>query len=169
MIAAIEKIEKGIYAVLMVMLVLVVLGGVVELLWLLWKTLWDESPYLLDAHEMITVLGAFLLVLIGIELLDTIKAYFRENAIHVEIVVLLAIIAVARKVLLLDPTGMNGFEYGFELMSIGVIVVALAAGYYLIKKAGIRIGPGALAAREPEAPAAPEAGPALADGDGKGN
>ena len=52
---------------------------------------------------MIAVLGAFLLVLIGVELLDTIKAYFRENAIHVEIVVLLAIIAVARKVILLDP------------------------------------------------------------------
>ena len=59
---------------------------------------------------MIPVLGGFLLVLIGVELLDTIKAYFLENAIHVEIVVLLAIIAIARKVILLDPTGMSGFE-----------------------------------------------------------
>ena len=49
------------------------------------------------------MLGGFLLVLIGIELLDTIKAYFRENTIHVEIVILLAIIAIARKVILLDP------------------------------------------------------------------
>jgi uncharacterized membrane protein (DUF373 family) len=93
---------------------------------------------------MILVLGAFLLVLIGVELLDTIKAYFKENAIHVEIVVLLAVIAVARKVILLDPTEMTGFEYGFEMMGIGVIVVGLAAGYYLIKKAGLSIGPDGL-------------------------
>ena len=40
---------------------------------------------MLESHELITVLGAFLLVLIGVELLDTIKAYFIENTIHVEI------------------------------------------------------------------------------------
>ena len=68
------------------------------------------APWLLQSHEMIKVLGGFLLVLIGVELLDTIKAYFRENAIHVEIVVLLAIIAIARKVILLDPTGMSGYR-----------------------------------------------------------
>jgi uncharacterized membrane protein (DUF373 family) len=102
----------------------------------------DTSPWVLDTHEMITVLGGFLLVLIGVELLDTIKAYFRENAIHVEIVVLLAIIAIARKVILLDPTGMSGADYGIELMGIGVIVVGLSAGYFLIKKAGFTIGPG---------------------------
>jgi uncharacterized membrane protein (DUF373 family) len=100
------------------------------------------SPYTLNTDEMIRVLGAFLLVLIGVELLDTIKAYFVENTIHVEIVVLLAIIAVARKVILLEPPKVITFDYGFELMGIGVIVVGLAASYYLIKKAGLTIGPG---------------------------
>jgi uncharacterized membrane protein (DUF373 family) len=52
---------------------------------------------------------------------------------------LLAIIAVARKVILLDPANMTSSEFGFELMGIGVIVVGLSAGYYLIKKAGITI------------------------------
>lgn len=141
MIEIIDKFEKCIYAALMVMLIAVLVAAIVDLAWLLFQSLWTTTPYLLETHELIAVLGAFLLVLIGVELLDTIKAYFRENAIHVEIVVLLAIIAVARKVILLDPTGMTGFEYGFELMGIGVIVVGLAAGYYLIKKAGITIGP----------------------------
>jgi uncharacterized membrane protein (DUF373 family) len=140
-IGTIEKIEKGIYAVLMIMLVLVLIAAIIDLIVILFETLVNISPLMLESHELITVLGAFLLVLIGVELLDTIKAYFHENVIHVEIVVLLAIIAVARKVILLDPTGMNGFEYGFELMSIGVIVVGLGAGYYLIKKAGLKIEP----------------------------
>jgi uncharacterized membrane protein (DUF373 family) len=142
MIEIINKFEKGVYAVLMALLMLVLLGSLFDLVWLLYDALIITTPALLETRELIAVLGAFLLVLIGVELLDTIKAYFRENAIHVEIVVLLAIIAVARKVILLDPTGTTGYEFGFELMGIGVIVVGLSAGYYLIKKAGITIGPG---------------------------
>jgi uncharacterized membrane protein (DUF373 family) len=141
-IEVINKFEKVVYAVLMALLMVVLVGSLIDLVWLLYGALWTESPALLESHELIAVLGAFLLVLIGVELLDTIKAYFRENAIHVEIVVLLAIIAIARKVILLDPTGMTAFEFGFELMGIGVIVVGLGAGYYLIKKAGITIAHG---------------------------
>lgn len=142
MIETVNKIEKLIYALLMIMLIAVLIASVVFLGWTLVISLIDSTPWQLETHEMIQVLGGFLLVLIGVELLDTIKAYFLENAIHVEIVVLLAIIAIARKVILLDPTGMSGFDYGFELIGIGIIVVGLSAGYYLIKKAGIKIGPG---------------------------
>jgi uncharacterized membrane protein (DUF373 family) len=142
MIEIINKIEKLIYASLMVMLIAVLIASVIFLGWTLVVSLIDSTPWQLETHEMIQVLGGFLLVLIGVELLDTIKAYFLENAIHVEIVVLLAIIAIARKVILLDPTGMSGFDYGFELIGIGIIVVGLSAGYYLIKKAGLKIGPG---------------------------
>jgi uncharacterized membrane protein (DUF373 family) len=137
MIEIVNKFEKIIYAVLMALLMLVLIGSLLDLIWLLYKALIFETPALLETRELIAVLGAFLLVLIGVELLDTIKAYFHENTIHVEIVVLLAIIAVARKVILLDPSGMSANEFGFELMGIGVIVVGLSAGYYLIKKAGI--------------------------------
>ncbi|MDD1683478.1 MAG: phosphate-starvation-inducible PsiE family protein [Methanoregula sp.] len=142
MIEIVNKFEKLIYASLMIMLMVVLITGVVDLAWLLISSLIEATPWLMETHEMISVLGGFLLVLIGVELLDTIKAYFSENTIHVEIVVLLAIIAVARKVILLDPTGITAFEYGFELIGIGVIVLGLAGGYYLIKKAGITIRPG---------------------------
>ena len=142
MIEIVNKFEKGIYALLMIMLMAVLIAAVIDLVWLLITSLIDVSPWLLEAHEMISVLGGFLLVLIGVELLDTIKAYFQENAIHVEIVVLLAIIAIARKVILLDPTGMSGIDFGIELMGIGVIVVGLSAGYYLIKKANLTVEPG---------------------------
>ena len=139
MIELVNKFEKGVYAVLMALLMLVLLGSLIDLVLLLYDALVVTTPALLEQRELITVLGAFLLVLIGVELLDTIKVYLRENAIHVEIVVLLAIIAVARKVILLDPTGMSGIDFGIELMGIGVIVVGLSAGYFLIKKAGITI------------------------------
>lgn len=142
MIEIVNKFEKAIYALLMILLMIVLIAGVVELGWLMIISLIQTTPWLLETHEMIAVLGGFLLVLIGVELLDTIKAYFRENTIHVEIVVLLAIIAIARKVILLDPASMTGYEVGVEMMGTGVIIVGLTAGYYLIKKAGITIGPG---------------------------
>jgi uncharacterized membrane protein (DUF373 family) len=142
MIEIVNKFEKVIYASLMIMLMGVLIAAVVDLAIVLAESLFDTTPWLLQPHEMINILGGFLLVLIGVELLETIKAYFRENAIHVEIVVLLAIIAIARKVILLDPTGMSGTDYGIELMGIGVIVVGLSGGYFLIKKAGLAIGPG---------------------------
>lgn len=142
MIDIVNRFEKLIYAVLIVMLMGVLIAAIIDLAYILITSLLEVSPWLLEAHEMITVLGAFLLVLIGVELLDTIKAYFSENAIHVEIVVLLAIIAIARKVILLDPTGQSGSEFGLELIGIGIVVVGLSACYYLIKKAGIILGPG---------------------------
>jgi uncharacterized membrane protein (DUF373 family) len=141
MIELVNKFEKGVYAVLITLLMLVLVGTLIDLVWLLYDSLILTTPALMESRELIAVLGAFLLVLIGVELLDTIKEYFHENAIHVEIVMLLAIIAVARKVILLDPASMTGYEFGFELMGIGVIVVGLSAGYHLIKKAGITIPP----------------------------
>jgi uncharacterized membrane protein (DUF373 family) len=137
MIEIVNKFEKSVYAVLMVMLMAVLIAALFELAVKLFGVLTDiKTPYLIDPNEMILVLGGFLLVLIGVELLDTIKAYFIENTIHVEIIILLAIIAMARKVILLNPAPGDSFAFGFELMGIGVIVVGLGAGYYLIKKAG---------------------------------
>ena len=142
MIDIVNKFEKVVYALLMILLMAVLIAAVVELGWLLVTSLVQTTPWLLETHELIAVLGGFLLVLIGIELLDTIKAYFRENTIHVEIVILLAIIAIARKVILLDPASMTGYELGVEMIGTGVIVVGLTAGYYLINKAGITIETG---------------------------
>jgi uncharacterized membrane protein (DUF373 family) len=139
MIDLVDKFEKMVYVLLMGLLMLVLIASIGELVWYIYNSLANSPAFLLESHELIAVLGAFLLVLIGVELLDTIKAYFSENTIHVEIVVLLAIIAIARKVILLDPTSVSGVDFGFELIGIGVVVIGLAGGYYLIKKAGITV------------------------------
>jgi len=140
MIEIVNKFEKIVYVLLMAFLMIVLAASLLELLWYIFQSLTNEPRYLLESHELIAVLGAFLLVLIGVELLDTIKAYFSENTIHVEIVLLLAIIAIARKVILLDPTTASGIDFGIELIGIGIIVLGLSGGYYLIKRAGITIG-----------------------------
>lgn len=131
MLEYIDKIERGIYFVLMGMLILVVIISVTELGWMLISSLITEPVYLLDTQGLLNFFEFFLLILIGIELLETIKTYIRENSIHVEIVVILAIIAVSRKVIVLDLNHITDVQ----LIGLGVILFALSAGYYLIKKA----------------------------------
>ena len=71
-------------------------------------------------------------MLIGIELLDTIKVYLHSNVVHVEVVVLVAIIALARKVVIIKLESLTG-----ELiLGIAALILALSVAYYLIKKTG---------------------------------
>jgi len=134
----VNKFERFIYGVLIALLMVVLCFAVGELVYLLFLNLSNPPPLLLQNHELTNVLGVFLLVLIAVELLDTMLEYFRENAIHVEIVVLLSIIAIARKVILLEPSMTNGLE----LIGIGIIIIGLSAAYFMIKKAGITVGKG---------------------------
>ena len=54
---------------------------------------------------------------------------------HVEVVVLVAIIALARKIVILKIE-----ELSLEIMAgIGILILALSIAYYLIKKTGIMI------------------------------
>ncbi|MEA2034229.1 MAG: phosphate-starvation-inducible PsiE family protein [Euryarchaeota archaeon] len=131
MLEYVDKIERGIYFVLMGMLILVVIISVTELGWMLISSLVNEPVYLLETHGLLNFFEFFLLILIGIELLETLKTYIRENTIHVEIVVILAIIAVSRKVIVMDLNHITDVQ----LIGLGVILFALSAGYYLIKKA----------------------------------
>ena len=149
MLDEINKFERIVYTVLIILLGAVLVCAIAELIWQFVTYLFIPSISLLDNKEIVAVLGSFLLVLITVELLDTMKAYITENVIHVEVVVLLAIIAIARKVILLDPTS-TSTDSG-ELIGIGIIIVGLAAAYYLIRKAGLVIGSGA----EKKTPAMP--------------
>ena len=138
MIEEINKFERIIYTILIVLLGAVLIFAIAELVYQLINSVFIPLPGLLDNRGLLAVLGAFLLVLITVELLDTVKAYITENVIHVEVVVLLAIIAISRKVILLDPSAADAGE----LIGIGVIIVGLGGAYYLVKKAGVTIGPG---------------------------
>ena len=138
MLEYINKFEKGVYYALMVMLAVVIFFGVIELFVILFGALFSDVSFRLGNYEILQIFGYFLLILIGVELLETIKAYLIKNEIHVEIIVLIAIIAVARKIILLDPFIESGnILTSSTMIALGVVVIALSASYYLIKKTGI--------------------------------
>jgi uncharacterized membrane protein (DUF373 family) len=128
-------IQRGIIYTLIVMMSAVLILATIELGYYLIKSIVGSRHFLMDLDQLMDLFGVFMLVLIGIELLDTIKVYLKENVVHVEVIVLVAIIAVARKVVVLKIEEIEGLT----IMGIGVIIVALAVAYYFIKKAGLMI------------------------------
>ena len=123
------KFETVINVTLLVMLAIVVVLATVDLGWLIIKDILSPPILLLDIAELLELFGAFLLVMIGLELLGTIKTYITKNTIHVEVVLLVAIIAIARKVVILEPKELDGAG----LLGIAAIILALTAGYYLVR------------------------------------
>jgi len=63
--------------------------------------------------------------------LETIaKTYMAESVDHAQIVMAVAIIAIARKVIILDVKDLSGLA----LVGIAAIILALSIGYYLRKR-----------------------------------
>lgn len=129
MLDLLKKFEKVVTWSLVVLMTLVVLLATVELGWIIIKDLVTPPFFLLEISELLDIFGLFLLVLIGIELLDTIKAYMKENIVHAEVVILVALIAIARKIIILDVKELPGLT----LIGMGIIIVALSAAYYFFK------------------------------------
>jgi uncharacterized membrane protein (DUF373 family) len=125
-----EKVERVIVLSLLVMMVAVVFLSTVELGWLIMKDIITPPVFLLDIDELLDVFGMFLLVLIGVELLETVKMYLSTKTVHVEVVFTVAMIAIARKVIILDVKELSSLT----LMGIGVIIIALSAGYYFLTR-----------------------------------
>jgi len=136
MLPFIKSFEKIIIRVLVVLMAVVLLLSTVELAWVIIKDAITPPILLLEIDELLEIFGLFMLVLIGIELLDTIaKTYMAESTDHAQIVMAVAIIAIARKVIILDVKDLSGLA----LVGIAAIILALSIGYYLIKKKGATV------------------------------
>jgi uncharacterized membrane protein (DUF373 family) len=125
-----KKFEHIIVVSLITMMVIVVVLATIELGWVIIRDIITPPIILLEIDELLEIFGFFLLVLIGIELLDTIKAYLLTNVIHVEIVLEVALIAIARKVIILD---IDKYE-SLTLVGIAALIAAVALAYLVIKR-----------------------------------
>jgi len=131
--------ERLIVGSLILMMIVVILLSTIELGRILVVDIITPPQYLLDINELLDIFGFFMLILIGVELLETIRAYLNEHEVHVEIVLEVALIAVARKVVIIDVK-----EYSPEtLLAIAAIVLSLAGAYYLQKRVRDRHARGA--------------------------
>ena len=74
-------------------------------------------------------LAGVLMVLLGLEMMEALRKYFAEHRVKVEIILILALIAVGRHIIQLD------FEHvdGIAIIGIAVLVIAVAASLAMIR------------------------------------
>jgi len=129
MTEALKKFERLVIFLLIGMMAIVVLLATAELGWIIAKDIVTEPVVLLEIGELLEIFGFFLLVLIGIELLETIKAYLIDRVVHVEIVLEVALIAIARKVIIID---INKYD-GLTLIGIAALIISVSVACYVVK------------------------------------
>jgi uncharacterized membrane protein (DUF373 family) len=128
--------KRVIAGILMAMMFILVAVVTLEIVFAFLSVLMPgrTTPYseiVMSEQQMLGVLGLFLTVLIALELIETVEVYFKKHSIHVEIVVLVAIIALARKVIILDL----GKYSALVLLALGFLILALGATYFMVRRA----------------------------------
>jgi uncharacterized membrane protein (DUF373 family) len=127
----IGTIQKSIVVALASMLVVVVVLSTVHLGALIAEEIWKPPRFLIPVGGLLEIFGYFLLVLIGVELLETLKAYVNEKTIHVRVVLEVALIAMARKVIIEEPNGVPSLT----LFGIAALILALGLAFYFERHA----------------------------------
>jgi uncharacterized membrane protein (DUF373 family) len=121
--------ERGVVLALMGLLFVVITLSALNLGWLVAHDLVKKRLLLLDLEDMLELFGSFLLVLIGMELLTSMKSYLFERVIHLEVVLEVALVAVAQKVIILDASRTEGAK----LIGLAGLIVALAAALWSVR------------------------------------
>jgi len=126
----IRKFEHAVILALIFMMIVVVLISTVELAYIIVQDIISPPLFWLEIDQLLEIFGFFLLILIGVELLETIKAYLAEKVVHSEIVLEVALIAITRKVIILDVK-----EYsGVSVIGIAALIISIAIAYYILKR-----------------------------------
>lgn len=134
MLKVFKKFEDWVIIVLGCILGIFILVAVFELGYLIITEVFSKNTtgqgVLLNLSEIKKFLDLFFIVLIAFELFETVRVYLKDNVFHAEYIVLVGVIALARKIVLLD------FEKVEPLTLVGLaaLVISLTVGYFFLKK-----------------------------------
>jgi uncharacterized membrane protein (DUF373 family) len=130
----IMQFEKFVFYVLSGIIVLYIAVEVIELVYqfglALLTSVETSSRLLITQEQMALILPVFFNILIAIELIDTFNVYIHEHNIKVQSILLIGLIAIGRKLLVLDL----GHADGLSNIGLASIIIALSLGYYLVRK-----------------------------------
>lgn len=116
--------------VLAVLMVAVILWGVGDVVYIIYDRLLSPPFLLLDINDTFFTFGAFIAVLIAVEIFINIRLYLGTNVFPVQLVVATALMTISRKVIVLD------FDTLTPMYLLGIAVTTLALGitYWLLSR-----------------------------------
>ena len=133
----IDRSEQSLAKLLGFVLLVVLVAGTVQLtIGVTAAVLQPDTPWL--GSKINAVLGDLLTLLIAVEVLQNVTSYLRRHVVQIELVLLTAMTAVARKVIVLPPGAENKPQL---LGGLGIAVLALAAAFWLVRSVNIRQPP----------------------------
>lgn len=128
MMIVIKVIVRAMVRLLALMMTVVIILGVVDVGWTLHQKAMAPPRFILTISDILATFGAFMAVLIAIEILVNIILYLRDDVIHVKIVMATALMAIARKVIILDYEHTTA-EF---IWATAGVVLAMSIGYWIV-------------------------------------
>lgn len=129
-----EWIERVVVILLIALLVVIIGVALVELYTIFFTRIGSRLSEIQDASDFQEALqngfGGVLIVLLGLELLETMKVYFKEHRIRVEVILFVAIIAMGRHIIQLEVSHADPMT----LIGLAALMLALSASYFLLKR-----------------------------------
>lgn len=112
------------------LMILVIIFGVIDVAWTIYQRIVAKPRFILTIGDILMTFGAFMVVLIAIEIFQNIILYLRDDVIHVKIVLATALMAIARKVIILDYDELEPMY----IFATGAVLVATGITYYFVYK-----------------------------------
>ena len=125
MLDLVKKLEHGVTLVLIGMLGVIVALATLEVGFTIAKDVVEPPLFFPGIDRLLDIFGKVLLVVLGIELLETLRAFASEGRVRAEIVLTVAVIALSRKIILIEP------EHASAVVLFGdaALLAALAVAY----------------------------------------
>jgi uncharacterized membrane protein (DUF373 family) len=126
---ALHRIIRFAVRVLAVLMVAVILWSVGDVVYIIYERLLMPPFMLLNINDIFYIFGGFMAVLIAVEIFINIRLYLGSNIFPVQLVVATALMAIARKVIVLD------FQELTPIYLLGIAATTLALGitYWLLR------------------------------------
>ncbi len=128
LIQLLHRTIRGAVRILAVLMTLVIIWGIGDVLYVLYNRLMSPPLFLLDISDIFATFGAFLAVLIAIEIFVNITLYIRKDVFPIKLVVATALMAICRKVIIFDFKDSSPMF----LLAVAAVVLALGVTYWLI-------------------------------------
>jgi uncharacterized membrane protein (DUF373 family) len=79
-------------------------------------------------EQIYAIFSDLLLILIGLELMHTVKVYLQDHTVHVEVILAVALVALARKVIAVNLTDQA------SSVGLALLIIALAGSHWLLRR-----------------------------------
>ncbi|MEK9630203.1 MAG: phosphate-starvation-inducible PsiE family protein [Nitrospinota bacterium] len=130
LLSILHRIIRSSVKLLSILMVMIILWGIADVIYTVYNNLFIPAFTTLTINHIVSTFGAFLAVLIAIEIFINITLYIRKDIIHIKLVIATALMAIARKVIIFDFKQITpAYIYGTAS-----VILALGLTYWLIEK-----------------------------------